>query len=96
VAIVVVLFDEAQGSIGLAADGGPNLARLGITTVTVVRDGATVGAVLEGWAFNPEDAGAAAAILAGNREVRTLRESLHVTIGDAGFAAGSLAARKSR
>jgi hypothetical protein len=81
VAIVVLLFDDADGSIGLPADSGPNLARLGITAVTVVRDGATVGAVVEGWAFNPRDAGAAAAILAGNRRVRTLSEALHVTIG---------------
>ena len=80
-AIAVLLFDEAAGSIGLSPDAAPSLARLGIATVTIVRDGATVGAVLEGWAFNPSDAGAAAAILAGNREVRTLSEALHVTIG---------------
>jgi hypothetical protein len=96
VAIVVLLFDEANGSIGLSTDGGPSLARLGIGTVTFVRDGAAVGAVLEGWAFRPNDAGQAAAILAGDQGVRTLSETLHVTIGGAESAVGSPAPRQRR
>jgi len=96
VAIVVLLFDEVEGSIGVPADGGPNLARLGIGTVTFVRDGTAVGAVLEGWAFSAKDAGEAAAILAGNPAIRTLSEALHVTIGDAGYAVGSPAAQTRR
>ena len=95
-AIVVLLFDEADGSIGLSADGGPHLARLGIGTVTVVRDGTTVAAVLEGWAFGPKEAGEAAAILGGNRTVRTLSVALHVTIGDVGYAVDSPAVLERR
>lgn len=43
-----------------------DLARLGVTTISICRDGTTVGVVLEGWAFERSSVGEAARCLGAN------------------------------
>lgn len=81
-AIVVLLKDGQDPAIVLTSLAGAQLAALGVTSVSVVRDGRSVGVILEGWAFDPASAPAAAAELFGpvGRPVRTLREFIHVAV----------------
>lgn len=51
-AIVLLVLDVAGGSFALGPQAGRELARLGVTRVAVMQDGATVGVLLEGWAFD--------------------------------------------
>lgn len=88
--MVVLLYDAADGPVGLASDRGSQIAELGITSVTLLRSGGTVSAVLEGWAFDPTRADEAAAILADRPSRATLREILHMAVGGADLAAGSV------
>lgn len=52
-AIVLLVLDVADGSFVLGHQAGRELARLGVTRVAVMQDGATVGVLVEGWAFDP-------------------------------------------
>lgn len=62
--VVLVEADESQVLVDSRAI--TELAKLGITKVTFVRDGRLIGIVLEGWAFVPsETAEAARAAVAG-------------------------------
>ena len=51
-AIVLLVLDVADESFALGPQAGRELARLGVTRVAVMQDGAMVGVLLEGWAFN--------------------------------------------
>jgi hypothetical protein len=51
--IVVLVLDTADASFGLGPHACRALARLGVRRVAVMEDGATVGVLLEGWAFDP-------------------------------------------
>ncbi len=51
-AIVLLVLDVADESFALGPQAGRELARLGVTRVAVMQDGATVGVLLEGWAFD--------------------------------------------
>jgi hypothetical protein len=57
------------------------LARLGVTSVALLRDSSVAGLVLEGWTFDPLDAPRAAHALKGTREpIRTLQPLVHLAI----------------
>jgi hypothetical protein len=59
------------------------LAALGITNVTLLRDAETVAIVLEGWAFSPSrSARAAAAALGDATKCRVLQPALDVAVSN--------------
>jgi hypothetical protein len=61
-AMMVVLLDHANGEFCLHRHLAEELAGLGVTSLTVVRNEQTVGIILEGWLFDPaRSAGTAAA-----------------------------------
>jgi len=65
------------------------LAALGITNVTLLRDAETVAIVLDGWAFNPaRSAGAAAAALGDVSKCRVLQPALDVAVSNANTSGG--------
>jgi hypothetical protein len=81
VAIVVVLFAVSDGEPRLDPAGLEELARLGVTSVALLRDSSTAGVVLEGWAFDPRDTRRAVRAVAGTRErVRTLRPLVQMAV----------------
>jgi hypothetical protein len=51
--MMLMLFEGSAGEPVLRERTLASLARLGITTVSVVRDERIVGVVLDGWAFDP-------------------------------------------
>lgn len=60
------------------------LAALGITNVSLLRDAETVAVVLEGWAFSPaRSARAAAAALGDASSCRVLQPALDVAVSSA-------------
>ena len=63
-AMVVVLLDRPN-ELTLTQAALLELARLGVTSVAVLEDGGATGLVLEGWAFEPKEAGAALVAVAG-------------------------------
>jgi len=62
--MVVVLLDRPN-EVMLTQAALSELARLGVASVAVLEDGGAVGVVLEGWAFEPNTAGAALVAVAG-------------------------------
>ena len=50
--IVLLILDVADTPFAVGAHAGGELARLGVTRVVVMQDGATLGVLLEGWAFD--------------------------------------------
>jgi hypothetical protein len=53
VAMIVVLVPVSEAAPSLQPGAVSELARLGVTSVAVVRDDRTLGLVVEGWAFDP-------------------------------------------
>jgi hypothetical protein len=89
VAMVVVLFSVSDEQPALRPAALEELARLGVNNVAVLRDGSTAGLVLEGWAFDPERAAAAAYAVAGACDgVRTLRPLVQMAVSTAPFEGG--------
>jgi len=64
-AMVVVLFRSREDKAELGTAALERLADLGVTSVTLLRDGAIAGLVLEGWAFDPARANEATCAVAG-------------------------------
>src|SRR5688572_17492510 len=81
-AIVVLLIEDEDPGVVLTALASARLAALGVTSVSGVREDRYVGVVLEGWAFDPAPAPAAAAELFGPgvRPVRTLLEFIQAVV----------------
>ena len=80
-AMVVVLFALADEAPTLRPAALEQLAGFGVTSVTLLRDGATVGFVLEGWAFDAERAADAARVFAGaGDDVRTLKPLMQMAV----------------
>jgi hypothetical protein len=72
--MVLVLFPVSDEEPALQPAGLAALARLGVTSVSLLRDEQTAGLVLEGWALDPARAAEAARAVAGPREgIRTLQ-----------------------
>jgi len=86
VAMVVVLFPVEEAEPRLEPAGFQELAKLGVTSVALVRDSSVAGVVLEGWAFNPRDAQRAVRAVAGASEgVRTLQPLVQMGVSAAPF-----------
>jgi hypothetical protein len=89
VPMMVVLVDEANGDFCLRQDLVDKLARLGVTSVALVRDERTVGIVLEGWLFDPaRSTGEIAEALGSTSEARTLHPVLHLAVSTATHEGG--------
>jgi hypothetical protein len=79
--MVVVLFSASNEEPNLQPAALAELRRLGVTSVSFLRDESIAGLVLEGWAFDSSDASEAACLVAGACEgVRTLHPLLHVAV----------------
>jgi hypothetical protein len=76
VAMMVVLLEKRDGEFCLRPELVSELARLGITSVGLVRDRRTVGIVLEGWSFDPARSAQAAmaVVAAGGRALHPLMQ----------------------
>lgn len=51
-AMLVLVFANADRAAEVGANAAPELAALGVTTVSVLRDEQTTALVLDGWAFD--------------------------------------------
>lgn len=79
----------ARAGIRIGSVEAGQLAALGVTNVTLLRDADTVAIVLEGWAFNPDrSARTAAAALGDATECRVLQPALDVAVSNANVIGG--------
>jgi hypothetical protein len=84
VAIVLVLFPISDEEPALQPGALAALARLGITSVSLLRDEQIAGLVLEGWAFDPTRAEEAVRAAAGTRDgIRTLEPLVQMAVSAA-------------
>lgn len=82
-AMVIVLFPASAEEPSLRPAAVEELARLGVTSVAVLRDTSLAGLVLEGWAFDPRDAARAAAVVTGTRaDLRVLQPLVQVAVSN--------------
>src|SRR5262249_17227141 len=81
VAMVMMLFPASDDAPRLEPAALETLARIGVTSVALLRDSSVTGLVLEGWTFDPLDAPRAAQAVHGTREpIRTLQPLVHMAI----------------
>ena len=81
VAMVLVLFPVSDEEPALQPAALAALARLGVTSVSLLRDEQTAGLVLEGWALDPARAGEAVRAAAGPHEgIRALKPLMQMAI----------------
>ena len=80
IVLLVAATDTAEPNVGLEA--AERLRALGISRLSLLRDGSSTGIVLEGWAFDPARAQEATrAIFPGsNAEIRTFHEIAQVAV----------------
>ena len=79
--MVLVLFPVSDEEPALQPAALSVLARLGVTSVSLLRDEETAGLVLEGWALDPARADEAARATAGARDgVRILQPLMQLAI----------------
>lgn len=80
-ALLVVML-PAGANARLHPDAVTDLARLGVTSLAVVRDDRSVGVVVEGWAFDPIGSGdgVLSAICGPGPRARTLRPVMEMTL----------------
>lgn len=76
--MVVLLVDGADVAVSSAQ--ATELARLGVTSISICRDQSTVGIVLEGWAFDPASADAARYLLANSASGRVLHPAIQLSV----------------
>ena len=80
----------AGAGVRIGSAEAAQLAALGVTNVTLLRDAETVAIVLEGWAFNPDrSAQTAAAALGDASECRVLRPALDMAVSNANAIGGN-------
>ena len=73
-AMIVVLFPVSDAEPTLEPTAFEELAKLGVTSIALLRDRSVAGLVLEGWAFSPRDAHRAVrAVRGASAGVRTLQ-----------------------
>ena len=88
-AMVVVLFPVSDAEPTLEPAGLEELAKLGVTSIAVVRDGSLAGVVLEGWAFSARDTDRAVRAVAGAPAgVRTLQPLVQMGVSPAAVFGG--------
>ena len=82
--MMVMLIEPGAGDVDLGADVVAEFARLGVTSVSLLRDAETVGIVIEGWLFDPaRSATAAAAAIGANGRSRSLHPVMHMAVSTA-------------
>jgi hypothetical protein len=82
--MAVVLFPVSSEVPALQPAALDAFARLGVTSVSLVRDEETAGLVLEGWAFDPARAHEAAGAVTGTGDgARTLRPLVQMAVSAA-------------
>ena len=87
--MTVLLLGNADGEFCLRQELVSELARLGVTNVSLVRDEQTVGIVLEGWMFDPARSAEAAAEAVGAASgTRTLHPVMHLAVSSAAYEGG--------
>lgn len=69
-AMIVVLVPASDAEPSLQPGAVSELARLGVTSVAVVRDDRTLALVLEGWAFDPRRSAEAVVVAVAGRASR--------------------------
>jgi hypothetical protein len=84
-AMIVVLVPVSEAEPSLQPGTVSELARLGVTSVAVVRDERTLGLVIEGWAFDPSRSGkaAVAAVAGRSSSARTLHPLAEMAVSTA-------------
>lgn len=85
---LVVLVPADKSDVPLGSATVEALSRLGVTTVSLARDGQTAAVILEGWAFDPTHPDAALAAL-GTREAQTLQPVVQMAVSTAASEGGS-------
>jgi hypothetical protein len=81
VAMVVVLVPRSDEEPALQPAALGALARLGVTSISLLCDEQTAGLVLEGWAFDPAQAGEAARAAVGARDgIRMLEPLMQMAV----------------
>jgi hypothetical protein len=89
VAMVVALLPVSDEEPRLQSGALAELARLGVTSVALLRDTSVAGLVLEGWAFDPRDVPQAACAVGGVREdVRLLRPPMQMAVSTTAAPSG--------
>jgi hypothetical protein len=87
--MVVVLFPVSDAEPTLERAGLEELARLGVTSIALLRDRSLAGVVLEGWAFSPRDTQRAVRAVAGGcAGVRTLQPLVQMGVSSAAARGG--------
>jgi hypothetical protein len=82
--MVVLLFPISDAEPTLEPAGLEELAKLGVTSIALLRDQSLAGVVLEGWAFSPRDTARAVRAVAGaSAGVRTLQPLVHMGVSAA-------------
>lgn len=82
-AMMLVLLDVKAG-FSVRQDLVNELARVGVTSVAVVRDSESIGVVLEGWLFDPaRSAGAVARAIGRTGRARVLHPVLQMAVSAA-------------
>ncbi len=88
-AMTVVLFPVSDEEPKLRPAGLEELARLGVTSVALLRDSSIAGLVLDGWAFQAHRAAEAASVAAGAcAGVRTLMPLAQLAVSAAAIEGG--------
>ena len=84
-AMIVVLVPSSDPEPSLPPAAVSELARLGVTSIAVVRDERTLGLVVEGWAFDPSRSGKAvvAAVAGGTDRARMLHPLMELAVSAA-------------
>jgi hypothetical protein len=81
VAMVLVLFPVSDEEPALQPAALATLARLGVSSVSLLRDEETAGLMLEGWALDPTRASEAVRAAVGTREgIRTLQPLVQMAV----------------
>jgi hypothetical protein len=78
--MVLVLFPVSDEEPALQPAALALLARLGVTSVSLLRDEETAGLVLEGWALDPARADEVARAAGARDEVRVLQPLMQMAI----------------
>jgi hypothetical protein len=87
--MVVVLFPVSDAEPTLEPAGLEELAKLGVTSIALLRDRSLAGVVLEGWAFSPRDTRRAVrAVARASVGVRTLRPLVQMGVSPAARLGG--------
>lgn len=88
-AMTVVLFPVSDEEPKLKPAVLEELARLGVTSIALLRDTTVAGLVLEGWAFDSRNASRAAGAVAGaGHELQVLEPLVHMAVSTASERGG--------